>query len=184
MYLFPVWKWFWSCVYVFIYCVGAGITNLMSICDGSNRTLFCRKMERTRAVREEMDGRLFISRQSRHLFPLINNMIKVLFPICTLIWRVNNYVSRQGKVYIGEMKVQIKLYKFVAFRYCTFIKYCDCCVLVFFEDHSLTTDIIETWSLRLREGQLKLLIKDKFSLHHWRHFSLREVWQRWETREN
>ena len=31
-------------------------------------------------------------------FPLINNMIKVLFPICTLIWRVNNYVSRQGKV--------------------------------------------------------------------------------------
>ena len=31
-------------------------------------------------------------------FPLIYNMIKVLFPICTLIWRVNNYVSRQGKV--------------------------------------------------------------------------------------
>ena len=31
-------------------------------------------------------------------FSLINNMIKVLFPICTLIWRVNNYVSRQGKV--------------------------------------------------------------------------------------
>ena len=39
-------------------------------------------------------------------FPLIYNMNKVLFPICTLIWRVNNYVSRQGKVYIGEMKVQ------------------------------------------------------------------------------
>ena len=31
-------------------------------------------------------------------FSLINNMIKVFFPICTLIWRVNNYVSRQGKV--------------------------------------------------------------------------------------
>ena len=31
-------------------------------------------------------------------FPLINNMIKVLFPVCALIWRVNNYVSRQGKV--------------------------------------------------------------------------------------
>ena len=31
-------------------------------------------------------------------FPLIYNMIKVLFPICNLIWRVNNYVSRQGKV--------------------------------------------------------------------------------------
>ena len=31
-------------------------------------------------------------------FPLINNMIKVLFPFCTLIWHVNNHVSRQGKV--------------------------------------------------------------------------------------
>ena len=31
-------------------------------------------------------------------FPLINIMIKVPFPICTLIWRRNNYVSRQGKV--------------------------------------------------------------------------------------
>ena len=27
-----------------------------------------------------MDGKVFIPRQSRHLFPLINNMIKVLFP--------------------------------------------------------------------------------------------------------
>ena len=85
-------------VYVFIYCVGAGITNLMSISDGSDRTFSCRKMEKTRSVREEMDGRVFISRQSRHPFSSINIMIKVLFPICTLIWRKNNYVSRQGKV--------------------------------------------------------------------------------------
>ena len=84
--------------YVFIYCVGAGITTLMSISDGSDRTFSCRKMGKTRSVREEMDGKVFISRQSRHPFSLINNMIKVLFPICTMIWRVNNYVSRQGKV--------------------------------------------------------------------------------------
>ena len=58
-----------------------------------------------------MEGRVFISRQSRHPFSLIIIMNKVLFPICTLIWRVNNYVSRQGKVYIGEIKVQILLYK-------------------------------------------------------------------------
>ena len=56
-------------VYVIIYCVGAGITTLMSISNGSDRTFFCRKMERTRSVREEMDGRVFISRQSRHHFP-------------------------------------------------------------------------------------------------------------------
>ena len=70
----------------------------MPIFDGSDRTFPCRKVGKTRSVREEMDGKVFISRQSRHTFPLINNMIKVLFPICTLIWRVNNYVSRQEKV--------------------------------------------------------------------------------------
>ena len=30
-------------------------------------------------------------------FVFIANMMKVIFPICTLTWRVNNYVSRQGK---------------------------------------------------------------------------------------
>ena len=58
-----------------------------------------------------MDGKMFISRQSRHPFALKNNMIKVLFPICTLILRVNNYVSRQGKVLLGEIKVQLLLFK-------------------------------------------------------------------------
>ena len=84
--------------YVFTYCVGEGITTLMSISDGSDRTFFRRKVEKTRSVREEMDGKVFISCQCRHLFSLIYSMIKVLFPICTLIWRVNNFVSRQGKV--------------------------------------------------------------------------------------
>ena len=55
------------CHYLF---VGAGITTLMSISDGSNLYFFCRKMEKTRSVREEKDGGVFISRQSRHLFPL------------------------------------------------------------------------------------------------------------------
>ena len=57
-----------------------------------------------------MDGSVFTSGKSRH-FSSINIMIKVLFPICTLMWRVNNYVSRQGKVLIGERKVQFLLYK-------------------------------------------------------------------------
>ena len=66
----------------------------MSISDGSDPYFFRRKMKKARSVKEEMDGRVFISAS----FSLINNMIKVLFPICTLIWRANNYVSRQGKV--------------------------------------------------------------------------------------
>ena len=40
--------------------------------------------------------RLFISRQSRHSdFDV--SILQVFFPICTLTWRVNNYVSRQGE---------------------------------------------------------------------------------------
>ena len=44
----------------------------------------------------EMDGAVFISRQSRN-FSFLDNMIIVLFPICILNWRVNNYISRQEK---------------------------------------------------------------------------------------
>ena len=33
------------------------------------------------------------------------SMIEVLFPICTLLWLVNSYVFRQGRIKIGETKV-------------------------------------------------------------------------------
>ena len=68
----------------------------MSISNGLDPYFFRRKMEKTRSMKEEMDGEVFVSHQSRH-FSLIDNMIKVLFPIRILKWRVNNYVSRQGK---------------------------------------------------------------------------------------
>ena len=93
-----------SSVYVIIHCVGAGITTLMSISDGWDPYFFRRKMEKTRYVTEEMHGEMFFFPARVGTFSFINIMIKVLFPICTLIWRVNNYV-------IGEMKVMLLLYK-------------------------------------------------------------------------
>ena len=72
-------KSFWSFVYVIIYCVGAGISTLISISDWSDPYIFRRKIENTRSVKEEMEGNVFISRQSRHIFFVII-MIKVLFP--------------------------------------------------------------------------------------------------------
>ena len=60
-------------------------------------------------------------------------MIKVLFPICTLIWRVNNYVSRQGKLKIREMKVQLLLYKLSPFNIVRLLTF-DC---LYSEDFSL-----------------------------------------------
>ena len=68
----------------------------MSISDELDPNVFCRKMEKTRSVMEEMEGGVFISHRSRHLY-FLEKMIEVLFPICQLIWRVNNYVSRHGK---------------------------------------------------------------------------------------
>ena len=92
----PYGKLFWSFVDVIIYYVNAGITALMSIFDGLDPYFSVEKMEKTRPMKEEMDGEVFISRQSRH-FSFIDSIFKVLFRICTLNWRVNNYVSCQGK---------------------------------------------------------------------------------------
>ena len=57
-------KSFWSFVYVIIYCVGAGINTLISFSDWSNPYIFRQKMEKTRSVKEKMEEKLFISRQS------------------------------------------------------------------------------------------------------------------------
>ena len=68
----------------------------MSFSDGLDPYIFLSMMEKTRSMKGEMDGEVFVSHQIRH-FTFKDNMIKVLFPISTLTWRVSNYVSRQGK---------------------------------------------------------------------------------------
>ena len=68
-------------------------------------------------MKEEMDGKVFISRQSRH-FSFIDKMIKVLFPICTLNRRVENYVSRQGKGINGGNESTMIIIKFCSLWYC------------------------------------------------------------------
>ena len=78
--------------------VGAGINALMSISDGLGPSIFCRKMENARPMREEMDGKVVYFSPESALLPLMLYFSTVLFPICTLTWRVNNYVSRQEKV--------------------------------------------------------------------------------------
>ena len=78
--------------------VGAGINTLMSISDGLGPSIFCRKMEKARPMREEMDGKVVYFPPESALLPLMLYFSTVLFPICTLTWRVNNYVSQQEKV--------------------------------------------------------------------------------------
>ena len=78
--------------------VGAGINTLMSISDGLGPSIFCRKMEKERPMREEMDGKVVYFQPESALLPLMLYLSTVLFPFCTLTWRANNYVSRQEKV--------------------------------------------------------------------------------------
>ena len=67
-------------------------------------------MEKTRSMKEEMDGEVFVSRQIRH-FSFLDNMIKVLFSIVTLNWRINKKVSCKENVRIGEAKIVLMLHK-------------------------------------------------------------------------
>ena len=85
----------WSFVYVFIYGAGAGKTTSKFVSDELDPYVFRRKMEKTRSMKEEMDGEVFIRHQSWH-FSLYIIWLKYFTPFCTLNWRVNNFVSRQG----------------------------------------------------------------------------------------
>ena len=78
--------------------VGAGRDTLMSISDGLGPSIFWWKMEKTRPMREEMDGKAVYFPPESALLPFMLYFSTVPFPICTLTWRVNNYVSRQENV--------------------------------------------------------------------------------------
>ena len=88
----------WSFVYDIIYCVGAGISTLISNSDWSDSYFFRQKMEETRSVKEEMEGKLFISRQSRHI-SFVNIMIKVLFPTLYLYLACKQFCFPPRKKY-------------------------------------------------------------------------------------
>ena len=76
--------------------VGAGINTLMSNFDGLGPSIFCRKMERTRPMREVVDVKVvYLPPESAFRFSCINNVS--FFPYLKLTWRVNKYVSRQGE---------------------------------------------------------------------------------------
>ena len=68
----------------------------MSHFDGLGPYIFDGKMEDTQPKREEEDEKLFICRQRRQ-FSFIDDMNKVIFLSSSLNWRLNIYVSHQGK---------------------------------------------------------------------------------------
>ena len=74
--------------------VGAGINTLITISDGLGLSIFCRKIRKTRSMREKMDGKV-VNFPPASAVPLCCcHFLKVLFPICFLTRRVRNHVSR------------------------------------------------------------------------------------------
>ena len=61
----------------YLFIVGAGINASAFISDRSGPYIFYRKTEMTRPVKKEMDGKVFISCQSRQFF-FVDNILKVL----------------------------------------------------------------------------------------------------------
>ena len=51
---------------ILFFFVGAGISTSMSISDGLGYYFFCRKVEKTRPLRKEMDRNVFSFRQAGH----------------------------------------------------------------------------------------------------------------------
>ena len=87
--------------YTFLACkqnVGGGLNTMLSISDGLSPSIFCRNVEKTRLMREEMDVKV-VSFPPGSAFPLYFCLfIAVILPICTLTWRVNKFYFRQEKV--------------------------------------------------------------------------------------
>ena len=69
----------------------------MSISDGLCPSIFRRNTEKKRSMRDEMDGKVVYFPPESAFELLMLYFVRVLFPIFTLTWRADNYVSRQGK---------------------------------------------------------------------------------------
>ena len=78
------------------YYVDGGMSTLISFSDGLEPSIFRWKMEKTRLMREGMNGVVFFCHQNWHFY-FLNPTMKVFFLICALTWCVNNFICRQGK---------------------------------------------------------------------------------------
>ena len=87
--------------YTFLDCkqyAGGRMNVLMSTSDRLGPFIFCRRMQKARPMREEMDEKeVYFPPESA--FSNFDGMIyKVVFTFCTLTWRAKKYVSRRGEV--------------------------------------------------------------------------------------
>ena len=185
--IFPYFRLFSDCIIIFIPCME--MTLIFCLCyyllcrRGNNHfdvhfrrigPYFFLSKDGKDAVREGRNGwkGVYFPPESAS-FSLINNMIKVLFPICTLIWRVNNYVfpPRKGKNRRNESTMII--IKIAAFEYCISLQ--KITFWLFGPLRLFPSDIWGDYFL-IQNNINSVLPTDKLFPQ--------EVWQHWETRGN
>ena len=105
-----------------MYCVGAGISTLMSIFSRTGFVLFPPKSGEDAAYERRNGWKCVYFPLESASFVFVVTMINVLFPSCTSIWRVNNYNCRQGesKTRRNENTINIIQYCTVQQFLCTF----------------------------------------------------------------
>ena len=107
-------------VYVITLCVGAGTSILTPIPNGLDPYIFLSE-EGKDAVYERRNGRKGVYFPPELAFFVVINSVKVLYPICTLNWRVKDCVSRQGKGKSRRNESTVIKIKLWLFWYCTSI---------------------------------------------------------------
>ena len=126
-----------------------GISTLMSISDGLDPYILLSKDGKD-AVYERRIGQKGGYFPPELAFCSVNNLT-VLFPILSLDWRVNNFVSRQGKGMNRRSESTIIIILFVAFWYCARFDIVKCLLL------------LKPFPLIIEEINILLHIKNEFS---------------------
>ena len=113
------------------------------------------------------------------LLAFLVNKIKVLSPICTLTWRVNNYVSRsgKGKNRRKESKINNNPGEYVSNLTNNWLWWL--LLVIYFNILSVIA-----WNSQKSQNNSVLTVFENFSFKRWQHYETSESWQLWrETQE-
>ena len=165
--VFLYWKSFWYCICTSNFWCRCGKKHF-DVPFWQIRSVH-QKTENTRSMKEEFGAKLFISCQS-HCF--IVTLTKILFPIFTLTWRVNNYVFcyGQGKNRRNESTIRSMIFSIVAISTLCQLNVSHC-ILSFFE--SLTFVLLQfVWNFT----NFRRLLCQIFFCERWKHLERSDSW--------
>ena len=136
-------------------------------------------MKKTRPVREKLMGRCFLPARVG-IFPFINIMSKLLFPTCTLIWRVSNYVSHQGES-INRRNKNTPIFNIARFALINAISLFDSVDFYWLKAFSSIKKKLDIVALKNLFLKYKIILSspplNMFPLKRWQRWETSDCWQ-------